>query len=226
MRYLLGLGVLLAIGCGGPAQPADPKSDNLLTPVRTSVSGPAKLDPPNFEQRTSLRMIRKGDEIRVGDTAESALRVFREEKNPYLINEMPAGWKDPAYTCQGWDNGTIGFAAILYDEKVAQALYHEDRADENRLQEILADYERAISVPQSPPVVGSRVRYWFWEQAPHRLMICATQVPEEGLSIAIALGDARIMDIVRMNPLAADRDRQTAEKLFQDGLKLRQAAGK
>jgi hypothetical protein len=223
MRIFLGLAAIIAVGCG-PGQPAETKADSLPTTARISVSGPAKVEPPNFEQRTALRMIRNGDEARVGDPVESALRAFREEKNSYLINEMPAGWKDPAYTCRGWDNGTIGFSAFVYDDKMVLGLYHEDRADEKRLQEIVADYDRAIPSGKIPPITGSRVRYWFWEQGTHRLMICATQIPQEGLSIAISLGENRIMDILRMNPLMADRDRQVAEKLFQEGLKARQGS--
>lgn len=222
MRILLGLGAVVAVGCSGASPSTEPKPNSLLSTARTSVTAPAKLEPPNLEQRTTLRMIRKGDEVRVGDPIESALRVFREEKNSYLVNEMPAGWKDPAYTCQGWDNGTIGFSAFVYDDKIVMGLYHEDRADENRLQEIWADYQRAIPVTETSKITGSRVRYWFWEQGGHRLMICATQIPQEGLSITIALGDTRIMDILRMNPLMADRDRQAAEKLFQEGLKAKQ----
>ncbi len=221
MRILLGLAAIMAIGCGGPSQPAEPKPDSLLATSRITVSGQTKVDPPNFEQRTSLRMIRNGDDVRVGDSVEAALRVYREEKNSYIVNEMPAGWKDAAYTCTGWDNGTIGFAAVSYDEKLVLGLYHEDRADENRLQDILRDYQNAITLDNTK-ITGSRVRYWFWEQSPHRLMICATQIPQEGLSITIALGDSRIMEMMRMSPIMADRDRIAAEKLFQDGVKARQ----
>ncbi|MBC8063641.1 MAG: hypothetical protein H7Y17_02330 [Chlorobia bacterium] len=218
MRFLfLAILALGLAGCNGGGQPAELQPAKDPNVARSSVPGPDKLPAPDFSVKTSLRMFRNGEELRVGDSIDTALRVFREEKTSYKVAEMPSGWKDRDYTCQGWDNGTLGFAAIVNDEKVALALYHEDRASEARLQEILADYDKMINLsPQA--VTGSRVRYWFWEDGDHRLMICAVQIPSEGLNISISLGDSKLMDIFRMNPTLADRDRQSAEKLFQDGL--------
>ena len=217
MRVFLVLCIVVAAGCSSGESTVE-----LVQPeqrrLKTRIAGPAKLDPPDFSKRTALRMVRKGEEVRVGDSIEVALRAFREEKNSVLVTEMPPGWQDPAYTAQGWDNGSSGFATILYDEKVVLALFHEDRADEARLQEILAVYDRMLVRP-AVNLVGSRVRFWFWDQAPHRLMICAVQVPSEGQSISIALGGQKIMDLLGMNPEAAEKDRVAAEKIFQDGLK-------
>src|SRR5688500_502413 len=141
MRLLLALSAcMLAIGCGNGTKAPDATKPLPTIKARTTVSTTQKVEPPNFDSKTSLRMIRKGDELRVGDNIDSALRVLPEEKNAYKVNEMPPGWKDPAYSSEGWDNGTTGFAAVIYDSKVTLALYHEDRADETRLQEILDVY--------------------------------------------------------------------------------------
>ncbi|HJP82237.1 MAG TPA: hypothetical protein VJ835_01925 [Fimbriimonadaceae bacterium] len=220
MRILLpSMAALLCIGCSsGPAELAEPSTTP--TNARVTVSTPEKIDPPAFDERTTLRMFRRGDEVRVGDNIDSALRVFREEKNAYQVSELPAGWKDQAYTCRGWDNGASGFAAIVFDEKVALAMYHEERATETRLQEIVGDYDRALS-PEPTTVTGTRVRYWFWDEGGQRFMICAVQLPVEGLSITTALGGQKLMDILRMNPVAADRDRQSADQIFLDAAKPR-----
>lgn len=221
MRFLLiAIPLIGLVGCSGGGQPAEMQPSKDPNIARSSVAGPDKLPAPDFTIKTSLRMFRNGDELRVGDSIDNALRVFGEEKNSFKVAEMPSGWKDRDYTCQGWDTGSLGFAAIVNDEKVALGLYHEDRVSEARLQEILADYDKMISL--SPrAVTGSRVRYWFWEDGAHRLMICAVQIPSEGLNISIALGDGKLMDILRMNPTLADRDRQSAEQLFQDSLQSR-----
>ncbi len=209
---------LFALGCGGgeKATSQTEKPEPTIA-LKTRVPGPAKVEPPDFEKRTSLRMVRYGDELRVGDGVDTALRVFREEKNAYKIAEMPPGWKDEAYTCQGWDNGTMGFGAILYDDKLCLGLYHEYKADQERVEEIVGTYERLNSVPLKT-VVGSRVRYWFWEDDVHRLMICAVQSPKEGLNVSVSLGDTRIMNIMGMSPTQAEKDRAAAEKLFQEAL--------
>lgn len=217
MKSLLALAAsFLAIGCGaggGEAAKSEPPAS-----LRPRVTAPEKIEPPDFTQKTPVRMIRKGAEVRIGDSIESALRAFREEKNAYRIAEMPAGWRDPLYTAQGWDNGTTGFGAIVYDDKLVFGLFHEDRTDENRLQEILAVYDRMLNMP-STNVVGSRVRYWFWQQDDHRLMICAVQPPTGGLSVSIALGYAPIMDALGMSAKQAEKDRVAAESIFEESRK-------
>lgn len=216
--FLLAATCLLAIGCGGGEKAAPtPEKQEPAVSLKTRVPGPAKLEPPDFEKRSSLRMVKNGEELRIGDSIDSALRVFREEKNAYKIAEMPPGWKDPAYTCQGWDNGTLGFGAILYDDKMCMGLYHEYKADQERLDEIVDTYER-MNMETPVRVTGSRVRYWFWENEGHRMMICAVQSPKDGMNIAISLGDIKIMDIMGMSPEHAEKDRAAAEKLFQEAL--------
>lgn len=206
------------LGCGGEEKVAPvPEVPEPTVSLKTRIPGPATVDPPDFEKRTSLRMVRNGEELRVGDSIDTALRVFREEKNAYKIAEMPPGWKDPAYTCQGWDNGTMGFGAILYDDKVALGLYHEYKADQDRVDDIVGTYER-MNVDPPVTVVGSRVRYWFWEDDTHRLMICAVQSPKDGLNISVSLGTTRLMDIMGMSPAQAEKDRASAEKLFQEAI--------
>lgn len=218
MRFpLLALAGLLVIGCGGNEKVATPEKPEPSVALKTRVPGPAKVEPPDFEVRSNLRMIRNGEELRVGDPIDSALRIFREEKNAYKIADMPPGWKDESYTCQGWDNGTMGFGAILFDDKVCLGLYHEYKANQERLDEILNTYERLHS-DEVKTIVGSRVRYWFWENLGHRLMICAVQSPRDGTNIAIALGDSKVMDIMGMNPENAEKDRVVADKLFQEAL--------
>ena len=217
MRLLVAAAICsVAIGCGtdsgeGP-KTAPPAA------LRSRISAPDKIEPPDFTQKTPVRMIRKGAEVRIGDSIDSALRAFREERNAYKIAEMPAGWRDPLYTAQGWDNGTTGFGAIVYDDKLAFGMFHEDRTDENRLQEILAVYDRMLNMP-STNVVGSRVRYWFWQQQNHRLMICAVQPPAGGLSVSIALGHAPIMDALGMSAKQAEKDRVAAESIFEESRK-------
>jgi hypothetical protein len=217
MRFFA-LAVLVApliIGCGSNTGEAPPEKAAAPAALRSRVVGPEKIDPPDFSKKTAIRMVRKGDEVRIGDSIESALRAFREEKNAYRIAEMPAGWRDPLYTAQGWDNGTTGFGAIVYDDKLVFGLFHEDRTDENRLQEILAVYDRMLNMP-STNVVGSRVRYWFWQREDHRLMICAVQPPTGGLSISIALGHAPIMNVLGMSAKQAEKDRVAAEAIFEE----------
>jgi hypothetical protein len=225
MRYLLCLALcLLAFGCGNGGTPTEPEKPEPPSRVRTKINAPAKLDPPDFERKTSLRMVRKSVEVQLGDNMDTALRAFTEEKNAYRISEMPPGWKDPAYTCQGWDAGALGFAAVLYDEKIVLALYHEDRAKEDRLQEILDVYER-MNIDPARTLAGNRVRYWFWEKPDEkqRLMICVVTSPNtaEGLSISIALGYEEIMNIFGMSFAAAEKDKDAAERLFQEGLKTK-----
>jgi hypothetical protein len=220
MKLLLALvAAATMVGCSaGDGENVDRAPAPASAAMRSRVAGPDKIDPPDFSKKTAIRMIRKGDEVRIGDSIESALRAFREEKNAYKVAEMPAGWRDPAYSAQGWDNGTTGFGAIVFDDKVVFGLFHEERSDEGRLQEILAVYDRMLNVPATN-VVGSRVRYWFWQKDNHRLMISAVQPPTGGLSISIAMGHAPIMDILGMNAKQAEKDRVAAESIFEESRK-------
>ena len=215
------LALLVVAGCGDPQPEKEESAGAIGLPSKRTIATSTKVGPPDFNRRTPLRMVRRGEELRVGDTVDSAFKVFDAEKGASRVSELPSGWRDPLYSCAGWDAGTSGFATILFDERVALGLYFEDEATEARLQEILETYERMLEVPLV--ITGSRVRYWFWEQEPHRLMICAVQVPgNQHVNITISLGDTQLMDVLGMSPLIADRDRKAAERLFQEGLRSRQ----
>lgn len=220
--WLLGLVGLALIGCGPGKTADDTKSEPVLGLERSAVRTPAKVTPPDFSKRTDLRMIRKGEVLHVGDSVDDALRIFPEDKSAFHLADMPPGWKDDSYRCVGWDTASTGFGAIVYNDRIALALYHEDRITEDRLKEILDTYDRGLSMPATL-VTGSRVRYWFWEQEPHRLMICAVQVPGDGLNVSIALGDIQIMDLFRMKKEAAENDERAAEDLFREALETKPA---
>jgi len=216
LTWLVLLGLAVS-GCNSGSAVPQPESDQSSGPSRATVNGPAKVPPPDFNARTELRMVRKGEFLRVGDTIDDALNVFKQEKNASKLSELPPGWKDPNYRCAGWDAGNTGFGAITYDDRVVLAMYHEDRINEQRLQEVLNDYDNMIQIAATQ-VSGTRVRYWFWEDSPHRLMICAVQTPGEGLNLSVALGSGKIMDSFGMNTVAAENDRQAAEELFRKGV--------
>lgn len=214
--------LVLPLGCGGPKNGDDTKPDTTNVPDRSAIAAPTKVSPPDFMIRTNLRMFHKSEELRVGDTSDEAMRIFPEEKNSFKLADMPPGWKDDAYKCTGWDTSNLGFGIITYNDRMAFALYHEDRTKEERLQEILDTYTKLI--PSSPtPIRGSRVRYWYWEDGPQRLMICAVSspIPNEGVNVTIALGDAEIMNLFRMNPKASENDVKMAEDLFRQGLETK-----
>lgn len=218
---VLGLCVLL-YGCNSaPPSAADPTIT--VDRNRSSVRTPEKMPSPDFDKKTSLKLVRNGFEVRVGDSVDDALNAFKPDKNAQKLADMPPGWRDSAYRCVGWDTGSVGFGAITLDERVVLALYHEDRSSEGRLKEILDDYDRVIPIPATQ-INGQRVRYWFWDQEPHRLMICAVQPPNEGLNITIALGDAGTMNYFGMNSTLADKDRAVAEDLFQQGIDRKSAS--
>jgi|GEM_PF-3007907 len=209
---------LLLAGCGASKNGDDPKPEASLGPDRSMISAPTRLMPPDFVTKSTLKMVRHGDELHVGDTSEDALRVFKEEKNAFQLTDLPPGWKDDSFKCIGWDTGTMGFGAITYGDRMAFGLYHEDRVKEDRLQEMLDTYEKSTEIAPVQ-VTGSRVRYWFWEEGPQRLMICAVSVPNDGtLNVSIALGDIHVMDLFRMNKDLADKDKDLSEDLFKQGL--------
>ena len=222
MRALpLVLCYLAAVGCGAPKPAVVDGGVPIQSQPKTKVSAPAKVPAPDFTKRTRLRLVRRGEELRVGDSVDDALRVFKEEKNAYKLTDMPPGWQDESYKCSGWETGGQGFGVISTQEKVVLAMYHEEQVDEDRLKEILDTYDDNLQLA-STAVTGSSVRYWIWEDDPHRLMICAVQIPSEGLNVTVSLGDSRFMDMLRMSRPAAEKDEETAEALFKEGLKAKQ----
>jgi hypothetical protein len=222
MKWLVCTIGLVLIGCNSTPQP--PSEPTIAVDRnRSSVRTPEKMPAPAFDKKTSLKLVRNGAEIHVGDSIDDALNAFKPDKNAQKLADMPPGWRDSTYRCAGWDSGNVGFGAITLDERVVLALYHEDRSTEGRLKEILDDYDRAIPIPATQ-INGQRVRYWFWDQEPHRLMICAVQPPNEGLNITVALGDAGTMNYFGMNSTLADKDRAVAEELFQQGIERKTAS--
>jgi hypothetical protein len=210
LRYLaLPILALALIGCGSPSPAPDPIS------AQATASAPQQIAPPDFGNLTKLGIVKRSGTVRVGMSYEDAVTIFAEPPGSYEKSDLPPAIP-PTYEARGWHNKDEGFGTILYKGRVAAAVSQLERANEDRLDEILA-LQRDAYGPSGKTVAGKYVRYWFW-QGPdwgnQSLMVCATEAKPKKLSITLATGTGQIMEALRMAPDAATRDQARADRLF------------
>ena len=193
---------LALAGCQGDALPfKSPSGDSADT---VSVDVPKSLAPGK------LAMYAHGETIRVGDSAEDALKIFPRPKTAFEFTDLPPKFQKP-YQVKGWESSREGFGVILFQQKIAVALWHQDKATQDDLDRLVKLHQdqspgRAVTVP------GKHVNYWFWENAGQRLMICSLQGHGPSVLLTVAMGDNVVMDALKINPVQAHRDRDEVDK--------------
>ncbi|HVL38764.1 MAG TPA: hypothetical protein VM328_05175 [Fimbriimonadaceae bacterium] len=197
-----GLCVVALLGCG----PATPEQVQVTTP-----SPPKLREKPDFEE-TRLGILMSPDDprkLKVGDSGDDSLRLFPASSGARTVNELPAAIGSP-YRVKGWEDKAGGFAAILYDGRVALAM-RKTTTDESDLERTLEAYAKDLGpalVVGAPP---SRVDYWFWEEEGHRLMLNVLRTRDGATMLTEAVGTQAIMNSIGADATSARRQRAQAE---------------
>lgn len=152
--------------------------------------------------------------LRLHESEEDAFRVFPRPRGAYdFFEDTPL--EGDAYVAKGWQNNAEGFGVLLVRNRIVLAMQTLDKVDADTVSQRLKLYEEALA-PMSPDVVpGEVASYWFWEVGQARLMICQTKDAKQESQLVIALGDADVMNALRMSRQAASQDMVEARVKLQ-----------
>ncbi len=194
-------------GCSGGAQPIAQQP-----PATPPTDLPANLD---LTYVSRLSLVRPAGRLRVGETKEAALFLYPPPEKAEMFGNLPFNLGDD-YTASGWEKEDEGFGVILLKNRVVLAQRSLIGIDEERLKEVLATYEQDAGRKADRQVQLDAVRYWFWTDGVHRLMICAVKPKTDRMTVAVSLGHVLAMDRFGMNPAKAQEDAEAALKILEN----------
>jgi hypothetical protein len=169
------------------------------------------VEPPTFGA-TDLAIRGGAVVVKVGDTAENIDRAFPQPANAATFTELPSQFNG-LYRARGFENATLGFGAIYYDNQVACAIHRIENITVGEVNQIVEQYTRAQGDP-AEKIQGASIAYWFWKEGSQIQMICSApdRTQNQRFDLTIGLGDKVVMEALRMTPLQAGNDMRNAEK--------------
>lgn len=200
---LLGLAILAA-GCTPEAE---------APPIAAAAPQAIVQFPvPDYSRHTQIALVQNGQRLRVGDRRELIDELYPAPSRSSRLRELPPGFP-PVYVARGWERNddSEGFGAILYQERVAAAMLHFQSVDAEFVREQLAEYEEALGAPTF--IYGERVRYWFWEEPPHTLMVCVYEPTPQDRRMTLMMGDSELLERMGASVQKAQNDRNALEQM-------------
>ena len=194
-------GAVVAVGCGSTA-------------ALDAGSGPGPetkevaVSVPDFAIASNIQLVKDDGRIKVGDDYTGTLEQFPKPPKAFELTELPSNLKAP-FKAKGWETATEGFGAIVYNDRIAFAMYQKEHADEDELLAIVGLQKRAMSKIAPISIVQRRVRYWIWEDGQRRSMVGALTTAKGDLNLTLAIGDAGVCSAFGID---ADRLRADAAK--------------
>jgi len=184
---------ILILGCHRaeappPAAPEDPLSRLFAIP-----NDAATLD---LEHRR-LALLHLGYALYLGDTDARALEVFAPPIGATDLSDLPQGWDQERFQAKGWEKNPLGFCAILSQNQVALAQFTRQRVPTLEAESVVDQYVSGYG--PGTTIDGGNVRYLFWDDGKQRLMLNIVTVPGQQDNVTEALGDATLMDALRMS---------------------------
>lgn len=202
--FVILLGV--ALGCTNPQAPGP--SDVVVKPVDVQVTLP---DPEN---ESALALFNDDRALRIGDSEKRAYDVFPRPSKAYDDDELPqqVGGRYRAHT---WNAATQSFGVITLDNRVVLAMLTSKNVSTEQFNTTIQRYTDALNMVEPKLVPGEAAAYWFWELGTQRLMICRAADYKGRITMTVALGDEKMMDLLRMNPVFAAKDQAQAAQILQ-----------
>lgn len=210
MRRLLFLAVALALaGCQGAAP--------VPTVEPAAMAAPASVKPPETTSPTQIALIRRNQAVTVGMRPDDAFRIFRETREGGFEDErLPPRFTRP-YAARSWESGSRGFGVITFEDRVVAAMYQEDKASYERALELVQVHQDRMGAAADHVYAGKRLTYWFWEKDKQRLMILAFRsTGPEGVRITMTMGDAVVLDALRIAPEIAEKEVPNVDQRMSD----------
>jgi hypothetical protein len=175
---------------------------------------------PDLSKASELALVSDdGTRIHVGDEAQAFKTAFpRSAQTSRSLNDLPPGATPDHWSVNGWeyDNASRGIGSLLYDGKIAMAMRQYDDVTTRDVSSEVGKYTSLI--PAKPQKVeGKHVNYWFWQDEPVTLMICAFTNDAGHTNLTTALGDSAVMARLRMDVVSAQQDRTAVERIYGAG---------
>lgn len=206
----------LSLLCGCAQSSSSPSA----TPETTATQpAPGTFPVPKWDMSDRLGLLADDNSlVQVGDSAE----IFRSHfpRSASLARSLGGDdipmdiLQDTHWSVAGYEyeNASRGAGAILYDNRVAVAMRQLESVQEQEVQQEVAKYKAQFSTPRT--VFSSRVRYWFWEVPPVRLMVCAFKTDQGTYNLTTAIGDDDVATKLGISPDVAETNKDTVEHLF------------
>ncbi len=178
-QWILAIVAIGLVGCAGPTPST--ASGETTVPAEEKI-----VLAPSFTE-SELFLIHEGNSLKLGSSYDQAVKVFAPEANSFEFSELPKRFQQP-YRGQGWETARESFGTIMYQQRIAVAMYQLDRATKVQLEDLVNLYTSTFSGVTPEKVEGKTVQNWFWKQGGQTLMISATQASTGTLHVAVALG--------------------------------------
>ncbi|MBX3118820.1 MAG: hypothetical protein KF784_07115 [Fimbriimonadaceae bacterium] len=201
----------LLIGCGNAGKAA-PTTDELT--YRIVYDGPTR--PPDLDGKSALFMRAGEKNVTVGIGAELLREMFPKPEKATEIRQLPPGFTED-YLSRGWETEDESVGWVSYSGQAVLVMQTLRRLEDGDLQrDYVQQYTRLFSGIEPTVIQGATASFWFWQNGPHRFMICGTKSRKGGIDITLALGDVSIMDALRMMPSKAEFDKGRADTAWAE----------
>jgi hypothetical protein len=207
MRALgLVLIALLLVGCADEGPKSSVRKSAFLS--TEPVPAPGVLEPGE------LALLAPNGQIKVGMSLDEAEKIVPAPPNSFALKELPANFAEP-YRARGFETYREGFGLILFGEKVAMAMRREEDLNAEQIRLVKSRYIETFGTPTAD-MSDKEIGYLFWWKGGHRLMIAISPdvALKDRFDVTQAMGDATVMDALRMNSLAATEDQRVGMELL------------
>jgi len=170
-----------------------------------------KVEVPAIDEPTAVRLVRGNEQIAVGDPVEKAFRIFAPPPGSYDSAQLPPGF-NTGFKARGWSTAKESFCTLSAGGRVILALWQRENVDADQVRETMLAHEGAMTGISSRFVPGNGARYTFWDSGNQRAMISVSPNAKNQVGLAVAVGDVRAMNPLRMNPTDAEADVRVAER--------------
>ncbi len=155
-----------------------------------------------------------GKNIVLGESAGNALAVLPRPPGAFEFTDVPLGFRD-GYAARGWEGNQGGFGVLTRDGRIVLAMRSWTNASNEMIEETKEQYANEIGRRIKPIDFGDDKRgYRFWREDLTQLMLCWSPDVRGRTTLVVALGDARVMAPLRMDPRNAAQDLARADELM------------
>lgn len=202
----LATGLLLA-GCDpGQFAVGNGSKGDLLLAEEVTITQSALDSPLALHTQDSL--------IRVGQNLGSSLiGGFRRPEKGVALHELPPQFSS-GFRASGWETPERTVSLVGRDDDVVLALETWTGMKAEKREQLFDRYQRLYGTPEHR-VEGPAGEYLFWDDGAVRLMICWVPDAQRGSTVTTVVGLSVLMDRLRMNPEAAQRDLAAATELMR-----------
>lgn len=201
-RWLSPILIGTCVGCG------EADIGKIEAPVPQPIR---RVDVPMLDDATAVRLIRGTEQLAVGDPVEKAFRIFSPPPGSYDTAQLPPGF-NTGFKARGWSTAKESFSTLSAGGRVILALWQRENLDTDQIREATIAHETTMTGVTPKFVAGNGVRYMFWDAGNQRTMIAVSPNAKNQVGLTVAVGDVRVMNPLRMNPMDAEADVRVAER--------------